>query len=247
MKIDQLKMQYNTDADLARRGVGRASQLARRLGVEEHALGGASILEVGCGYGEQCAALEDIFGAKVVGIDPWPRSYSGPYRNRTFYKQADVTADSVRELGRFDFVCSYDVMEHIEAPRRALENIFELLKPGGRAYLKYNLHRGASASHLMKYLNFPWIHLIHDEQTIRGMMKDKVGYEKGPAWVNRLTYAHYLHYLDEIGFMRLKTWYDIVSVPKDFMDEHRKKLKAYPKEDLERNFMHVVLERPKEK
>lgn len=240
-----LKMQYNTDDDLARRGEGRARELARRLDVTPEQLSQASVLEVGCGYGEQCAALQDIYQARVVGIDPWPRIKQGPYAARDFYRNEDITAQDIsKKMGPFDYICSYDVFEHIDKPRAALESVFSLLAPGGKAYLKYNLHRGASASHLMKYLDFPWVHLIHSEEEIRAMMRDKTGQDKGPAWVNRLTYAHYLQYFDEIGFKVLKVWYSRVKMPKDFYALHRDKLKCYPMEDLERNFMHATLQRP---
>lgn len=239
-----LKAQYNTEKDLAARGRGRAEQLPRRLDVSPDALREARILEVGCGYGEQCAALQDLYGADVTGIDPWSRIQQGPYAERNFYRNEDITTPAVLKLGQFGFICSYDVFEHVEQPRKALENVYALLQPGGRAHLKYNLHRGASASHLMKYLDFPWVHLIHDENEIRGMMLEKTGKERGPAWVNRLTYAHYLQYFSEIGFEQLKVWYSVVRMPADFYARHEQKLKAYPREDLERNFMHVTLQRP---
>lgn len=53
----------------------------------------------------------------------------------TFYHQAprlDITHPSPNDLGRYDFIVSSEVMEHVPAPvERAFENLCQMLKPDG--------------------------------------------------------------------------------------------------------------------
>lgn len=231
-------------ASLRKRGQGRAGELPRRLGLDPGTLRGKRILEIGCGFGESTVAVRDMYGADAVGIDPFPRFRRGPWADEALFRDLDVTAADPDELGRFDFIHSYTVWEHIERPKAALRKVHELLNEGGRAYLWYNLHRGASAAHLMHYLDFPWIHLIHTDQEIRGMMLERHGIDRGPSWVNKLTWAHYLQYFPALGFEVEAVWYDRFEMPTEFYRAHQAKLKPYPKEDLERNFMHARLLKP---
>jgi len=63
----------------------------------------------------------------------------------TFYHQAprfDITQPDQRDLGRYDFILSSEVMEHVPPPvERAFSNLYQLLKPDGLLLLTtpYNL------------------------------------------------------------------------------------------------------------
>lgn len=229
-------------ASLQQRGVGRAKELPRRLGVAAEDLQKRRILEVGCGNGETTVAVREMYNADVIGVEPFPRFQSRPWAKDPIFVKADIV--DVVDIKPVDFVHSYTVWEHIERPKEALKSVFNLLKPGGRAYLAYNLYRGATASHLAKYIDIPWVHLLYTDAEIRQMMITQHGLDRGPSWVNKLTWAHYLAYFKEIGFETLKTWYTSHRMDSDFYRKHEDKLKAYPMEDLERNFMHVTIEKP---
>jgi len=220
---------------LEERGKGRAQALAQRLGFPPERLVGKRFLEVGCGFGEHCAALREAYRADVVGIDPWPRIDDGPYAGADFFVREDVTNDSVLTLGTFDFIVSYDVLEHVEAPKAALANIAKLLKPKGRAFLKYNLYRGKNASHIVHLTNLPWGQLLHTPDEMESLFGHR------PAWVNKLTYAHYRQYLLELDFKIEAEGYVWAPIPEDFLRTHWEKLKAYPRDDLDRDFMLVRL------
>ena len=43
---------------------------------------------------------------------------------------------------RYDYVTCTEVIEHFQEPRRGLNTLFSLLKPGGRAYVKTSLTDG---------------------------------------------------------------------------------------------------------
>ncbi len=223
-------------------GRGRARELPRRLGVEPGRLHGARILEVGAGNGETTMAVREMYGADVLGVEPFPRYLNTTWATEPEFLKADIC--DVDGLEPFEFVHSYTVWEHIERPRQALKKVYDLMKPGGRAYLVYNLYRGATAAHLSTYIDIPWVHLLRTEQEIRTMMKARHGRDRGPSWVNKLTWAHYLAYFAEIGFEVEKVWYTLRKMEPEFYRQHEAMLKAYPIEDLERNFMHVTLVRP---
>lgn len=229
-------------ATLNSRGAGRARELPRRLGVSADQLKGRRILEIGCGNGETTIAVREIYQAEVLGVDPYPRFKGTPWADEPVFVEADIV--EVGDIGTFDFLHSYTVWEHIRRPKEALEKAFSLLRPGGRGYLVYNLYRGATAAHLAGYLDIPWVHLLYSEDEIRAMMKERRGLDRGPSWVNKLTWAHYLVYFEQIGFKVEKCWYTLRRMDPEFYKAHEQKLSAYPMEDLERSFMHVTLSRP---
>ncbi|HEY1707919.1 MAG TPA: class I SAM-dependent methyltransferase [Rhizomicrobium sp.] len=235
-------MLYDTES-LIKRGKGRASELPRRLGVSPEALKGARVLEIGCGFGETTFSTYDTYGAKALGIDPRPRFLKSPWHKLGLYRELEIE-QLKGEDEQFDFMQSYTVWEHIERPRDAIVAAYKLMKPGGRAYFNFNLYLGPSASHLNKYLNMPWVHLLHSDEEIRAMMLKKHNLNRGPAWVNKLSAVHYQNYFAAVGFKILKVWYDRHAMPPQFYSEHYEKLKGLPKEELELNFMHVCLEKP---
>lgn len=79
---------------------------------------------------------KNIFGA---GMSDWP-GYAGllaekfSYEN-TFYDRApqlDIQNPTEAQLGKYDFLISSDVFEHVLQPlQRGFDNLFALLKPGG--------------------------------------------------------------------------------------------------------------------
>lgn len=238
----QPKFNYDVQS-LHNRGRGRAGELPRRLGVSSEDLKNKKILEIGCGFGETTYYTRKIFDSNCIGIDPCPRWLNGPFKESNYYIEDSILTYNPENC--FDYIMSYTVWEHIDKPREALEKTFDLLCPAGTAYLNYNLYRGASASHLLNYLDIPWMHLLYSDEEIANMVLAKHGFKKYPAWVNKLTYAHYLHYFQVIGFEIIKVWYYRKKIDINFLEEHKDKLSPYPIEDLEKNFMHVVIRRPK--
>lgn len=245
MYEDTVIPSYSEEALLAR-GKERAEALPVRLGVEAASIKGAKILEIGCGYGETSFAVQQQFGASVSALDPWPRIDEGPFKDK--FEVLKVPIDEVEENqnGQFDVIHSYDVFEHIADPIGALEKVYSLLKVGGRAFLKFNLFRGAQASHV-DHLIFPWCHLLMSWDAMKPIAKIKSGGARSPDPVNKLSRVEYLFHMRRIGFLHNKPpWYARFNMTDELYDAFEDDLKWYPKEDLALNFMMVSLLKPSE-
>lgn len=236
--------QTYSDSALMKRGAGRARELPRRLKISPEEMRNKRVLEVGCGFGEHICHVKDQYDCEVIGIDPWPRFKEGPFSDREYLREGDILSPDILNLGKFDYIASYDVLEHVEIPEMAVKNISSLLKPGGRAFLKFNLHRGASASHVVHLTEFPWCHLILTPSEIEDLVFHKHGYRRGPSWVNYATYAHYIEWFSKHGLLAEAIWYDRFRISDEFYQMHYSALKGYPRYELERNFMMATLSKP---
>lgn len=93
------------------------------------------VLDVGCGTGYGSFYLS-LFGHQVLGIDvnkdviEWAESQFGRDGYRLEFKQASAT-DIPAADERFGAVVAFELLEHIADPKAALEEIREVLAPGG--------------------------------------------------------------------------------------------------------------------
>jgi SAM-dependent methyltransferase len=99
-------------------------------------LGGARMLEIGCGRGSfgahvatlgaRCVALADFSPAAVRVA----RAHVGPAPGRGFLA-ADIQSLPFAS-GSFDVVCSFETIEHVPSPRIAVEELVRVVRRGGR-------------------------------------------------------------------------------------------------------------------
>lgn len=241
---EETKVPSYSESSLLERGEERASALPRRLGLQEDDLKNAKVLEIGCGFGETSFALKQLFSSKVFGIDPWPRIDDGPFKDEFEVFRVSIDhMDSVHN-GTFDIIHSYDVFEHIADPIGALEKVYGLLKEGGRAFLKFNLYRGAQASHV-DHLVFPWCHLLMSWEALKPIAKIKSNGVRCPDPVNKLSRVEYLYHMRKIGFLHnMPPWYARFKMSDEMYQSFEDDLKWYPREDLDLNFMMVSLFKP---
>lgn len=98
---------------------------------------GDNILEIGCGTG--CDLLQFAkHGARAVGIDITPehlRLARTRVGSLAAIGQAEATSLPFADSS-FDYVYSHGVLHHIDRPRLAVDEIFRVLRPGGR----FNIH-----------------------------------------------------------------------------------------------------------
>jgi len=93
--------------------------------------GAKSILDVGCGVGNLVRYLESK-GFELCGItnNAEEQRLANHHRIYFFDIQEDINESPLRDT-TFDAVLSFDCLEHLEKPLKALRNINALLKPDG--------------------------------------------------------------------------------------------------------------------
>jgi SAM-dependent methyltransferase len=102
--------------------------VARKLG----SLNGKALLEIGSGRGYLLKLLGDA-GAVAVGLEPGAANSNYWRRFGVRVIQGVFPADA--PLATYNAVLAYAVLEHIPTPLRCLEQIRQILPPGGRIVL----------------------------------------------------------------------------------------------------------------
>lgn len=87
------------------------------------------VLEVGCGVGGQLDSLSN-FGNRVLGSDINHEALkkASDLGFNVFYQNM---VDPVIEVDKYDVICAFDVLEHIEDDDLAISNIYRSLKSHG--------------------------------------------------------------------------------------------------------------------
>lgn len=118
--------------------------------LQRDALTGLSFLDVGCGSGLFSIAAYQLDAAKVVGLDINPRSIASSAYNRErlmphapleFIEMSVLDRAKLRTLGVFDLVYAWGSLHHTGAMWTAIENVLDVVRPGGTLVLAiYNRH-----------------------------------------------------------------------------------------------------------
>jgi 2-polyprenyl-3-methyl-5-hydroxy-6-metoxy-1,4-benzoquinol methylase len=115
---------------------------ARVLAELESALAGRRLLDVGCAHGFYLDAAR-ARGWSVRGLEV--SEYAANYARRELGLDVDTVsiATPPANLGTFDAVMMWDVLEHIERPDLALAKVREHMDPQGRLVLSTGDYRSA--------------------------------------------------------------------------------------------------------
>jgi SAM-dependent methyltransferase len=208
-------------------------------------LAGKRTLEIGCGNGFEVWSLGhnldcDAFGVDVSQHQPWDQLAG----DRVHFECADLGVENPFPNDHFDRVLAFTVWEHVTHPHAMLKATWDLLKPGGLAWIRTNLQAGPQASHRYRDIHFPWPHLLFTDQVVREWDVANGREPIGHAWVNRLSWLHYEYYADRLGFEVALRSYTETPIDEDFYRRFEDVLGRYPRTDLRRDYLLMVLRKP---
>jgi SAM-dependent methyltransferase len=98
------------------------------------------VLEIGCGFGEFAARLQDELGVEVVAVDLSPRMVELTRERGVWATVADVQELPFAD-GEFDCVVANWMLYHVPDLDRGLAEIARVLTPGGRLVADTNGHQ----------------------------------------------------------------------------------------------------------
>lgn len=96
---------------------------------------GKKLLEVGCGRGIFTERIVKHFKVKAIGVDISKNSidYANKFKTGNDLKFIRASACTLPfKDNTFDYVVSFDVLEHIKDQNKAVSEIIRVLKPGGK-------------------------------------------------------------------------------------------------------------------
>lgn len=130
------RLDYNGERTPSTRRVMRAWINGQRIlqQVAPHLPDGCKLLEVGAGIGCTVKTFERA-GFQAEGIDPGGEFLSFSQNRLNAHVQVGDLYD-LPESQSYDAVLLVHVIEHFASPRRAIEKIAKLLKPGGMLYVE---------------------------------------------------------------------------------------------------------------
>lgn len=208
-------------------------------------LAGKRTLEIGCGNGFEVWSMAHNLGCEAYGVDvaeyvPW-HQLAGP---SVRFECADLASSNPFPSDYFDRVLSFTVWEHVTHPAALLQATWDVLKPGGLAWIRANLHAGPQASHRYRHIHFPWPHLLFSDEVVRAWDVHHGREPIGLAWVNRLTWLHYDYYASQTGFEVVHRAFTETPIDEDFYTRFEEVLGRYPRTDLRRDYVLMVLRKP---
>lgn len=106
--------------------------------IPENEWKGKSFLDVGCGMGRNSYWPMGYGALRGVGIDIDKRSLAATQRNlKKFpkYQVRELSAYNIDYQAEFDIVFSIGVIHHLQDPHRALHNMTNAAKPGGKVLI----------------------------------------------------------------------------------------------------------------
>lgn len=106
-------------------------------------------------------------GKTAIGIDIRADGLTAKARAKAaHYLQMDVAALGFAD-DSFDFIFSYNSMEHFPDPRRALLEAWRVVRPGGYVYLNFGpIYYSARGAHQYDSISVPYCECLFTQETM---------------------------------------------------------------------------------
>lgn len=167
------------------------------------------VLDFGCGFGDQAAAIAKEYGARVTGLDTHPgllAAANGRY--------GDFASFTDRLNGnKFDVIISQDVMEHVDDPSAAMAAMAAALRPGGRILMMFGPPWWAPyGAHMRFFCPIPWLQLWFSEKTVMAVRAryrhdGATHYQEVESGLNKLSLARFERTLRSSGLRVIECRY----------------------------------------
>jgi SAM-dependent methyltransferase len=172
------------------------SKLRMLLGEEiVPALQGRTVIDFGCGTGDDLIEAVRLGAARGIGIDIREEVLAVARRQAQAAGVADRCTFATETSERADLVISLDSFEHFADPGHMLELMHELLVPGGMVWASFGPTWGHPlGGHLFSI--FPWAHIVLSEEALirwRSRIRDDgaTRFEEVSGGLNRMTIARF--------------------------------------------------------
>ena len=232
------------DSAGAMRQARAANSFLNKFGFD---VAGKDVLEIGCHDGRNAYAMACLGARHVDAIDipdygvlqetggePDPKALqrqsrrlaelrrrcAEPFRDGCISDKVDFFDLDIVDLakdGFYDLIVSWETLEHITDPKRAIANIHRALRPGGMSFHEYNSFFSLEGGHSLCTLDFPYGHAMLSaddfERYIRRYRPKEleVAMSFYSQCLNRMTIADLKGFCADAGLniLALCTWEDM--------------------------------------
>jgi SAM-dependent methyltransferase len=164
---------------------------------------GKSVLDLGCGFGQQAAALARR-GSRVTGLDLPRDIFRAKWAELTnAYPTLRLTTEVPSEL--FDVAYSCSAFEHFSDPAHILQLMKERVRPGGKVIITFaEPWLSPRGHHMDGFTKLPWVNLLFPERdvlAVRSLYRSDgaTRYEEVEGGLNRMTVARFERLMRESG------------------------------------------------
>jgi SAM-dependent methyltransferase len=183
------------------------------------------VIDFGSGNGHLSLNLAQAGARSVIGVEVDPgmvnfsacnlREHYPSFVGTIEYRLSDLTEFQENSI---DFIFSKDVLEHVINLDQAFENLYRILKPGGKFYAgfgplyysPFGFHRRLQGFFKFQKIDPPWLHVILPEPLILGWWnktKRQNVHSIFDLGLNKVKFAGYLYAIKKAGFKI--TWMQI--------------------------------------
>lgn len=155
-----------------------------------------SLLEVGCGTGFVLKGIHDKYPtASLFAVEYYSEGIEHASKRVPTAKIKQLDATKMNEIGVYDVVASFDVVEHIPDDVKALNNFYSALKEGGSLILTVPQHPSMwsksddFAGHIRRYTRSELLDKVRNSGFTVNYISSFVTFLLPLMWISRLAFT----------------------------------------------------------